>query len=187
VNTSSTEPITFGCAVLPLVQAQAVSTPFNIADLPRAYLKHVGFATGVGSVSFTRTFNVDDYLGTISTSGSEFKQTYSQALSSAVQSDFPAIYCGTIASKTGATWTGIMEYRLTYRLEWTELTVPGVSSLLGREKPEPQMEVASDDDDDFGASCYDGHRTANPDHSKSRAKDSPDVKVVKGPKLVKRT
>jgi len=121
VNTSSTAPLTAVMCCLPLVRANAITDPRGMADVPNALCKQVGLSTGMSRVVLNKTYVSQKELGQSILSGSEFYQTYSEALSAASQNDFPAIYCGVIASQTGANWTGIMKYVITYHVEFSDM------------------------------------------------------------------
>jgi len=120
VNTSATAPLTVVMCCLPLVRANAITDPRGMSDVPNAITKQVGLSTGMSRVVLNKTYVAQRELGQSILSGSEFYQTYSEALAAATQDNFPSIYCGVIASQSGANWTGIMKYVVTYHVEFSE-------------------------------------------------------------------
>jgi len=137
VNTSSTQPLTCVMCVLPLVRVNAITDPRAVSDVPNAITKQVGLSTGMSRVVLNKTYVSQKELGQSILSGSEFTQTYSEALSAASQDDFPSIYAGVIASSTGGNWTGIIKYVAIYHLEFSEYD----SSDIAVRKPNSEMIV----------------------------------------------
>jgi len=131
VNTSSTQPLTCVMCVLPLVRVNAITDPRGMSDIPNALTKQVGLSTGFSRVVLNKTFVAQKELGQSIHSGSEFTQTYSEALSAASQDDFPSIYAGVIASSTGGNWTGIIKYVATYHLEFSEYDTSNLTKKQG--------------------------------------------------------
>lgn len=153
VNTTATEPLLCAIGVLPFVDA-SVSTlsPQVFADWPRATVFQVGVLNGLSMKSVTRRYVTEKEFGEMTLSGSDYLQTYSEAITGGVKGELPAIYAGVIASRVGATYTAIIQYEFTFHIRFSELNYP---SLGGRLRELPPL----DQEDDFhyensaGAHC----------------------------------
>jgi len=126
-NLSATEPLLAAIGVLPFVDA-SVSTlsPQVFADWPGATVAQVGVLNGLSVKTLRRRFVTEKELGEMTISGTDFLQTYSEAITGGVKGELPAIYCGVIASKVGATWTGIIQYEFTFHIRFSELNYPSL-------------------------------------------------------------
>lgn len=126
VNTSSTEPLIAAIGVLPLVNANAITNPQTIVSVPGSILKQIGLSTGLSKVTLNKRFISEKWLGELSIGSNTYLQTYSEALSAAIWTELPAVYAGVIAARNGATWTGIIDYRLIFHLRWSEYNIPSL-------------------------------------------------------------
>lgn len=152
VNTSATAPLTAVMCCLPLVRANSITDPRGMAHVPNAISKQAGLSTGMSRVVLNKTYISQKELGQSILSGSEFYQSYSEALAPATNQDFPAIYCGVIASQTGANWTGIMKYVITYHVEFTEFEDTNPTLLKppsSKKKISKDLEEEMDEEEDF--------------------------------------
>jgi len=146
VNTSSTEPLIAAVGCLPLVNCNAITNPQTIVSVPGSVLKQVGLSTGLSKVTINKRFVTDRMLGELTIGSNTYLQTYSEALSSAIWTELPCIYMGVIAAKNGATWTGIIDYKLRFHIRWSEYSIPslGLGSLMKKAIPirteEPEMD-----------------------------------------------
>lgn len=142
VNTSSTEPLIAAVGVLPLANVASITTPLTIISVPGAVYKQIGLSTGMSRVTINKRFVTEKWLGELTIGSNTYLQTYSEALSSAIWTELPSIYAGVIGAKTGATWTGIIDYRLVYHLRFSEYNIPSLG-LIRNPKP-----VYMDENDD---------------------------------------
>jgi len=126
VNTSSTEPLIVALGVLPLANVAAITDPKQIISVPGSVYRQVGLSTGMSRTTISKRYVTEKVLGELTIGSQTYLQTYSEALSSAVWTELPAIYAGVIGARTGATWTGIIDYRVTYHLRFSELNVPAL-------------------------------------------------------------
>lgn len=126
VNTSSSEPLLAAIGVLPLVNASAITNPQTIVSVPKTIYKQIGVAQGLSKVTLTKKFVTEIQLGELTLGSNTYLQTYSEAISAAIWTELPAIYAGVIAAKNGATWTGIIDYKLTFHIRWSELNIPSL-------------------------------------------------------------
>lgn len=126
VNTSTTEPLIAVLGVLPLANVSGITDPKQIISVPGTTVRQVGVSQGMSRTAITRRFVTEKMLGELTIGSQTYLQTYSEALSSAVWTELPCIYAGIIAAKIGATWTGIIDYRVTYHLRFSELNVPAL-------------------------------------------------------------
>lgn len=126
VNTSSTEPLIAALGVLPLAVVNGITNPQTMASVPGSTFKQIGLATGMSRVTINKRFNTEKELGELTLGSNTYLQTYSEALSAAIWTELPCVYAGVIAARNGATWTGIMDYRLTYHLRFSELNIPSL-------------------------------------------------------------
>jgi len=148
VNTSSTEPLIAAVGCLPLVNCNAITNPQTIVSVPGSVIKQVGLATGMSKVTINKRFVTEAMLGELTIGSNTYLQTYSEALSAAIWTELPCIYMGVIAAKNGATWTGIIDYKLRFHIRWSEYSIPslGFTNIpLMKVKPkqleeEPEME-----------------------------------------------
>ena len=125
-NTSTTEPIYTTMAVLPFVDASVSTlTPQTVSNFPRAKVFMTGALNGQGIRRFKGSFPVHQYLGEENV-GRTFFQDYSQAITSGVLGDLPAIYIGNMAAKIGNTWAGQFEIRFTMHLRYSGLNFPSL-------------------------------------------------------------
>lgn len=154
VNTSATQPLTATMCCLPLVRANAIVDPRGMADVPNAICKQVGLSTGMSRIVLNKSYISERELGQSTLSGSEYYQSYSEAISAASQDDFPSVYCGVIASSTGGNWTGIIKYVVTYDLEFTEYedVAPSMKGSLKTKQKLVKAENERDEDEDSQAS-----------------------------------
>lgn len=153
VNTSSTEPLIAAIGVLPLVNANALTSPQTIASVPGTIFKQIGLATGMSKAVLRRRCVTEKYLGELTIGSNTYLQTYSEALASAVWTELPAIYGGVIAAKNGATWTGIVDYRLTFHIRWSELNIPSLGIInkaraQGLKKSPPVRDDTENDEEE---------------------------------------
>jgi hypothetical protein len=134
VNTSSSEPLLAAIGCLPLVNCNAITNPQTIISVPGTVYKQVGLSTGMSRATLTKRFITEKCLGELTIGSNTYLQTYSEALSSAVWTELPAVYAGVIAARGGATWTGIIDYRLVYHLRFSEYNIPslGLSKKIER-------------------------------------------------------
>lgn len=126
VNTSSTEPLIAALGCLPLAVVNGITNPQTMASVPGSTYKQVGLSTGMSRVTINKRFNTEKELGELTLGSNTYLQTYSEALSAAVWTELPCIYAGVIAARNGATWTGIIDYRLTFHLRFSELNIPSL-------------------------------------------------------------
>lgn len=126
VNTSSTEAMIAAIGVLPLVNANAITSPQTIASVPGSVFKQIGLATGMSRQVLSKRYVSERELGELTSGSNAYLQTYSEALSSAIWTELPAIYSGVIAAKNGATWSGIVDYVLTFHLRFSEFNIPSL-------------------------------------------------------------
>lgn len=150
VNTSATAPLTAVMCVLPLVRANAVTDPRGMSDVPNAITKQVGLSTGMSRVVLNKTYQSERELGHSAISTDVAYRTYSQALSAATLDNYPCIYMGVIASQTGANWTGIIKYVITYHVEFCEYDdqAPTMMKLGVAAKPSKRNEDMDDGQED---------------------------------------
>jgi len=139
-NTSTTEPIYTTMCILPFVDA-SVSTlkPQTVADFPRAQVFMTGVSTGLSFTKFKGSFAVADYVGEENV-GRTFLQDYSQAITSGVQGEFPAIYIGNSAAKIGNSWSGQFEVRFKMHIRFSGLNYPS----LGLNRFPPVDEISEE-------------------------------------------
>jgi len=137
VNTSSTEPLLVAVGVLPLANVSAITSPQQIISIPGSVMKQVGLSTGMSRTTITKRYVTEKCLGELTLGSNTYLQTYSEALSSAIWTELPAVYTGIIAARNGATWTGIIDYRVTYHLRFSELNVPSLGEESGYEQMVP--------------------------------------------------
>jgi len=141
VNLSSTEPLIAAIGVLPLVNVNAITSPQTIASVPGTVFKQVGLATGMSRQVLTKRCCTEKELGELTIGSNTYLQTYSEALSSAIWTELPAIYSGVIAAKNGATWAGIVDYQLTFHLRFSEYSIPSLGlNLKSKTKVPPREE-----------------------------------------------
>jgi len=122
----STEPLLAALGCLPLVNANAITNPQTIISVPGTVYKQVGSSTGASRIIMKKRFVTEKMLGELTIGSQTYLQTYSEALSSAIWTELPAIYAGVIAAKNGATWSGIVDYRYTYHIRWSEYSIPSL-------------------------------------------------------------
>lgn len=154
VNTSSTEPLIAAMVALPLAVVNGITTPQTVASVPGHVLKQVGLSTGMSRAVLHHRFVSERELGELTIGSNTYLQTYSEALSSAVWTELPCIYAGVIAARTGATWTGIIDYEYTYHLRFSELNIPslGMPPLSAKSPPyyiNAQQEMTEEDDEEW--------------------------------------
>jgi len=127
-------------AVLPLVDA-SVSTlkPQTVADFPRSRVFMTGVANGMSVRHIKGSFPLASYIGEENV-GRTFFQDYSQAITSGVQGEFPAIYIGNLASKIGNTWAGQFEFRFKMHIRFSGLNYPSLG-LRAKQQPEEPDEM----------------------------------------------
>jgi len=146
VNTSSTEPLIAAVGCLPLANVNAITNPQTIVSVPGAVLKQIGLSTGLSKTTIVKRFVSEKELGELSIGSNTYLQTYSEALSAAIWTELPAIYCGVIAAKNGATWTGIIDYKLVFHLRFSEYNIPSLGVKQSKlhqpriEESEPEVE-----------------------------------------------
>jgi len=151
VNTSSSEPLVAAIAALPLAVVNGITTPMTVASVPGHVFKQIGLSTGMSRAVLSRRFTTERELGELTMGSNTYLQTYSEALSSAIWTELPCIYSGVIAARTGATWTGIIDYELTYHLRFSELNIPslGIQTLSAKSPPfYPSTQEMTEDDDE---------------------------------------
>lgn len=139
VNTSSTEPLIAAVGVLPLANVSAITNPQTIASVPGSVLKQVGLSTGMSRATINKKYVTERQLGELTCGSNTYLQTYSEALSAAVWTELPCIYMGVIAARNGATWTGIIDYQLTFHIRFSEYSIPS----LGLGKPRLKLSAKS--------------------------------------------
>jgi len=145
VNTSSTEPLLCAIGVLPLVNASAITNPQTIISVPGSVYKQVGLSTGLSKAILSKRCITEKELGELTIGSQTYLQTYSEALSAAIWTELPCVYLGTIAARNGATWTGIIDYTLTYHLRFSEYNIP---SLGGKAAKVMRSDFESEDMDE---------------------------------------
>ena len=143
-NTSTTEPLITTCACLPFVDA-SVSTlsPITLADWPKATIIQTGVANGISVKVLRKSYSVASELGEQNV-GRTFFQDYSEAITSGVLGDLPAIYVGTVASKPGATWTALFQYEFRMHIRFSGLNYPSI----GLKKPNSFLKLEETEDED---------------------------------------
>jgi len=148
VNTSSTTTLIAAVGCLPLANCNSITDPKTIISVPGSIRKQIGLSTGTSRATIRKRFVTCRELGELTIGSNTYLQTYSEALSSAVWTELPAIYSGVIASNTGGNWTGIIDYRLTFHIRWSEYSIPALG--LGEltppdmsESEEPPVRVPS--------------------------------------------
>jgi len=146
VNTSSTEPLIMAAGVLPLANVAAITNPQTIISVPGSVYKQVGLSTGMSRATITKRFVSEKWLGELSIGSNTYLQTYSEALSAAIWTELPCIYAGVIAARTGATWTGIIDYRLVYHLRFSEYNIPSLG-IIRNPKPVYMDETENEADE----------------------------------------
>jgi len=134
VNTSSSEPLIAAVGVLPLANASAITNPQTIASVPGSLFKQIGLSTGMSRATLHKRYVTEKELGELTIGSQTYLQTYSEALSAAVWTELPALYTGVIAAKNGATWTGIIDYRLTYHIRFSEYNIPALGYISSKER-----------------------------------------------------
>ena len=130
VNTSTTEPLLAAVGVLPLANVASITDPKQIVSVPGATIKQIGLATGMSKAVINKRYVTERCLGELTIGSNTYLQTYSEALSAAVWTELPCIYAGVIAARNGATWTGIIDYRVTYHLRFSEYNVPSLGYVV---------------------------------------------------------
>jgi len=145
VNTSSSEPLLSAIGVLPLVNCNAITNPQTIMSVPGTVFKQIGLSTGLSKCTLRKRCITEKELGELTIGSQTYLQTYSEALSAAVWTELPAVYIGTIAAKNGATWTGIIDYSITYHLRFSEYNIPSLGLDYGKMDPYEPEEAESMD------------------------------------------
>jgi len=77
-------------------------------------------------VNLRRRFTTERELGELTIGSQTYLQTYSEAISSAIWTELPAIYAGVICAQNGAAWSGIIEYKYTYHIRFSEYNIPAL-------------------------------------------------------------
>ena len=85
-------------------------------------------------------------LGELTLGSNTYLQTYSEALSAAIWTELPCIYAGVIGAKNGATWTGIIDYKVVYHLRFSEYNIPSLEYDPAIVKAKEMREDISEDD-----------------------------------------
>jgi len=148
VNTSSTEPLIAGVGVLPLVNANALTSPQTIASVPGSVFRQIGLSTGMSRTTIHKRYITCKELGELTLGSQTYLQTYSEALSSAIWTELPTIYMGVIAAKNGATWTGIIDYKLKFHLRFSEYNIPALGLKKIPKMDQPPKEMSEDEMDE---------------------------------------
>lgn len=141
----TTEPLIAAIGCLPLVNAQAITNPQTIVSVPGSVYKQIGSSTGASRVILRKRFVTEKMLGELTIGSQTYLQTYSEALSSAIWTELPAIYAGVIAAKNGATWSGIVDYKYTYHLRWSEYSIPTLGTKKVLKKDSEPFQPTDDD------------------------------------------
>lgn len=126
VNTSNTEVLFASMGCLPLANVNAITNPQQIVAVPGSVRTQIGLSTGTSVKTLRKRFVSEKELGELTAGSNTYLQTYSEALSAAVWTELPCIYAGVIASRSGASWTGIIDYRVTYHIRWSEYSIPAL-------------------------------------------------------------
>jgi len=149
VNTSGAEPLLSVIGVLPLVNCNAITNPQTIMSVPGAIFKQIGLSTGLSKATLRKRCVTEKELGEMTIGSQTYLQTYSEALSTAVWTELPAVYLGTIAARNGATWTGIIDYSITYHLRFSEYNIPSLGLDYGKMVPYHPDEAESMDEKEW--------------------------------------
>jgi len=148
VNTSSTEPLVAAVGVLPLANANAITNPQTIASVPGSVFKQIGLATGMSRTTIHKRYITCKELGELTLGSQTYLQTYSEALSAAIWTELPTIYMGVIAAKNGATWTGIVDYRLKFHLRFSEYNIPALGLKKSAKTDAPPKDMSEEEMDE---------------------------------------
>ena len=145
------------CEVLPKLKNDSAIRPATKICMFLAKSNHR--KNGIDRTHVRGSFPVETLLGEQNV-GRSFFQDYSEAITSGVLGDLPAIYIGNLAAKVGNTWAGQFEIRFTMHIRFSELNYPSLGSARIRKPlppPSKKKFKSLNRDGDMQYESYDGY------------------------------